>query len=111
MSGGNGNREDLSPGIGNVRNDCGKTYTAPLNSPKAAVLAPLGPGSVLAVEVVNPATNPVLVVKNAAGDIAGSLTFLGFVQVVNCILQQGVDYHATILSVSGGVYTVEVAPK
>lgn len=51
-----------------------------------------------------------LVVKDSAGRSAGSLTFLGYLELIDCIRIRGVRYQATILSVSGGVYEVRVEP-
>ena len=47
-----------------------------------------------------------LVVRDAMGRIGGSLTFLGYTQVIHCIVQRGVAYTATVLAIAGGVYTV-----
>lgn len=110
MSGGGGDdRGDLAQGGGGV-NDCGKSYVTPINSPKAAVLGPLAVGTILDVDVFTKGSASALVVKDAGGLVAGALTFLGYLTVINCIVQQGVIYKATIQNVMGGVYTVEVAP-
>ncbi|RRH96906.1 hypothetical protein EH240_21685 [Mesorhizobium tamadayense] len=108
--GGGGGRDDLSPGVGGGADQCGKSYIAPINSPKAAVLGPLAAGAVLDVDVLTSGSSSALVVKDAAGALAGALTFLGYLTVINCIVQQGIAYKATIQTITGGVYTVEVAP-
>ena len=111
MSGGGGSsRDDLSPGIGGGPDACGQTYNAPINSPKPSVLGAVAIGTVFTVDVVPTGTTSTLVVRDAMGRIGGSLTFLGYTQVINCIVQRGVAYTATVLAIAGGVYTVEVAP-
>lgn len=111
MSGGGGSsRDDLSPGIGGGLDACGQSYNAPINSPKPSVLGTVSIGTVLTVDVVPTGTTSTLVVRDAMGRIGGSLTFLGYTQVINCIVQRGVTYTATVLAIAGGVYTVEVAP-
>jgi hypothetical protein len=112
MSGGGGGsgRDDLAPGVGGGADQCGKSYIAPINSPKAAILSLLAPGAVLDVDVLTSGSTSALVVKDAAGALAGALTFVGYLIVINCIVQKGVAYKATIQSIQGGVYTVEVAP-
>lgn len=112
MSGGGPgtDRDDLTPAGGGGTDQCGKTYQAPINSPKPAVLGPLTVGAVLDVEVLTVGTSSSLVVKDGAGSLAGALTFHGYLTVINCILQRGLAYKATIISIAGGAYTVEVAP-
>lgn len=107
--GGGGDRGDLAQGGGGA-DDCGKSYVTPINSPKPAVLGPLAVGTVLDVDVLIQGSASALVVKDAGGIVAGALTFLGYLTVINCIVQQGVVYKATIQRIMGGVYTVEVAP-
>jgi hypothetical protein len=51
---------------------------------------------------------PVLVVRTVAGQIAGSLTFVGYLVLIDCIQNRGVTYQATIVSITGGVYEVRV---
>lgn len=108
--GGGGDRTDLGQAVGSGMDHCRQSYDSPINSPKAAVLGPLGVGSILQVEVVQTGSSSALVVKDAAGSLAGALTFVGYLQVINCIVQQGVIYTAEILSITGGMYTVRVSP-
>lgn len=111
MSGTGGGRDDITPfGGGGGSDDCGKSYQAPINSPKPGVLGPLAVGAVLDVEVLVVGTANALVVKDHAGNLAGSLTFYGYITVINCILQRGIAYKATVQSIHGGAYTVDVAP-
>ncbi|WP_425106626.1 hypothetical protein [Ancylobacter sp.] len=74
------------------------------------MLGPVFIGMVLAVDVIPTGSTSTLVVRDAMGRIGGSLTFLGYTQVINCIVQRGVVYTAKVLAITGGVYTVEVAP-
>lgn len=71
------------------------------------MLAPLAVGGILDVGVqLGPP--PILVVKTIAGQIAGSLTFVGYLELMDCIQNRGVTYQATIMSIAGGVYEVRV---
>ena len=79
----------------------------PINSPKAAVLAAHKVGGRLDVDVDKTGVAPVLVVKSPAGAVAGSLTFNGYLEIIQCI-SSGYSYEAIILSVSGGVFEVRV---
>ncbi|MER9288610.1 hypothetical protein NKI66_16315 [Mesorhizobium sp. M0518] len=112
MSGGGGGsgRGDLGPAIGDGIDQCSRSYEAPINSPKASALGPLNVGDVLDVIVVPTGSSSTLAVMDSSGSIGGSLTFFGYLQVMNCIVQQAVNYKAEILSIVGGVYTVRVAP-
>ena len=64
-------------------------------------------GAILEVGVL-PGPPPVLVVRTVAGQVAGSLTFVGYLDLIDCIQQRGVTYQATIMSIAGGVYEVRV---
>lgn len=112
MSGGGGGsgRSDLGPAVGGGFDQCSREYQAPVNSPKPSVLGPLNVGNVLDVDVVAIGSSSTLVVRDAGGNLGGSLTFVGYLQVINCIVQLAVVYKAEILSISGGVYTVRVYP-
>ncbi len=46
--------------------------------------------------------------KTVTGQIAGSLTFVGYLELIDCIQNRGVTYQATIMSIAGGVYEVRV---
>lgn len=112
MSGGGGGsgRDDLGPAVGGGFDQCSLSYEAPINSPKPSILGPLSVGDILDVVVIPTGSSSTLAVKDSRGNIGGSLTFFGYLQVINCIVQQGVVYSAEILSIAGGVYTVRVAP-
>lgn len=48
-----------------------------------------------------------LVVRSPGGAVAGSLTFNGYLEIIQCI-GRGYNYEAVILGVLGGVYEVKV---
>ncbi len=112
MSGGGGGsgRSDLGPAVGGGFDQCSREYEAPVNSPKPSVLGLLNVGSILDVDVVTVGNASTLVLRDASGSLGGSLTFFGYLQVINCIVQQAVTYKAEILLIAGGVYTVRVHP-
>ena len=112
MSGSGGGRGDSFGGgpIATSTDVCGKTRRGPINSPKAAVLATLTVGSVLALVVRMIGSTPILVVQYGGAD-AGSLTFVGYLEIIECIQKQDYAYDAKITNISGGVFEVEVAPK
>jgi len=115
MSGSNGTRDD-SPSLGGGHtvggaDPCQKKRRGPINSPKAPVLSRLSVGSVLNVDVHMLGSTPVLVVIDSVGGLAGSLTFIGYLEVIDCIQNRGVTYTATIINIAGGVYEVSVEPK
>jgi hypothetical protein len=56
-------------------------------------------------------STPVLVVMDSSGSLAGSLTFIGYLEVIDCIQNRGVSYKATIINITGGVYEVSVEPR
>lgn len=87
-----------------------KVRRGPINSPKAAILAPLKVGSVLRVQVQAIGARPVLVVVDANGNVAGSLTFIGYLEIIECIQLRNVSYQAVIVNISSGVYEVRVEP-
>lgn len=53
---------------------------------------------------------PVLEVADARGNLAGSLTFVGYLEVIDCILSRGKSYRAVIVNIAGGIYEVRVEP-
>ncbi|MBZ9799354.1 hypothetical protein [Mesorhizobium sp. ES1-4] len=108
--GGGGGRDDLGPVVDDGFDQCSRSYEAPINSPKPSVLGPLNVGDVLDVLVVPTGSSSTLAVMDSKGSIGGSLTFFGYLQVINCIVQQAVTYKAEILSIAGGVFIVRVAP-
>ncbi len=118
MSGSGGSRGD-SPssggggsvgGGGQPADPCLKTRRGPINSPKPAVVAGLKVGSVLSVRVRTVGTSLVLVVEDSGNAVAGSLTFVGYLEIVDCIQNRGVSYQAVVINIAGGVYEVRVEP-
>jgi hypothetical protein len=85
-----------------------KTWVGPINSPQAAVLAPLTVGDRLNVAVNRNGVRPVLEVSDAAGRMAGSLTFRGYLELIDCILIRGATYAAVLTNIAGGVHEVRV---
>ncbi|MGU3420798.1 hypothetical protein [Methylobacterium sp. D54C] len=67
-------------------------------------------GSPLTVGVQTGGVAPVLVVKDAAGRVAGSLTFIGYLAIIDCILHRNASYTASVTSVAGGFIEVRVDP-
>ena len=125
MSGSGGSRSDWSDegssgggasgsgggGVGtSVADPCLKIRRGPINSPRAAVLAPLKIGDMLNVNVNVSGSRPVLEVLDVAGSLAGSLTFLGYHEVIDCMLSRDIKYRAVIIAISGGIHEVRVEP-
>lgn len=118
MSGTDRGRDDWSTSsIGDAigknggNNDpCLRPRSGPINSPKASVLGSLAVGSVLEVDIQITGRVPVLVVKDSSGAVGGSLTFIGYLELIDCIRNKGVKYKATVTHISGGVYSVLVDP-
>jgi len=114
MSGSGGARDDGAVGAGTVKSEgdpCNRIWRGPINSPKAAVLASMSVGSVLGVEVKMPGSSPILTVTDCSGADAGSLTFVGYLAIIDCIQNRGVSYKATIINISGGIHEVRVEPQ
>ncbi len=117
MSGSGGSRGD-SPssggggggGGGQPTDPCLKIRRGPINSPKPAVIAGLKVGSVLIVRVRTVGTSLVLVVEDSSGAVAGSLTFVGYLEIVDCIQNRSINYQAVVINISGGVCEVRVEP-
>lgn len=112
MTGSSGSRDSdgdsFSGGSGGSSDQCTRRRRGPINSPKSAVLSALGLGSVLGVEVRRPGPSPILTVVDAAGTPAGSLTFVGYLELIECIENRNFKYKATITSIAGGSYEVRV---
>jgi hypothetical protein len=111
MSGSGSSRNDDGASTGGDRgpsDPCTKSRRGPINSPKPAVLAPLRVGSILGVEVRRPGASPILTVTDASGAAAGSLTFVGYLEIVDCIESRSFTYQATITNIAGGIYEVRV---
>ncbi len=115
MSGTDNSRDDTTGTGGSVTGSgsdpCQKVRRGPINSPKANVLSQLSIGSVLDVLVQMSGTMPILVVADQSAAVAGSLTFVGYLEIIDCIQNKGLSYKATIINISGGVYEVRVEPK
>ena len=79
---------------------CEQVRTVPLNSPQPAVAATLG---------VNERLFVFLQVRTSTGAIAGSLTFLGHLSMMECI-EQGYSYEAVVLTISGGNIQLRIEP-
>lgn len=123
MSGSNGDRGDRNSGggsgggggvgglggAGGKVDPCSLPRFGPINSPKANVLQGVKVEDVLDVEVDDTGRSRVLVVKHN-GQVAGSLTFNGYLVVIDCIMVNGVVFKATVLNIAGGVYEVRVEP-
>lgn len=111
MSGSNDTRDDIGGTFGTPDvAPCRASRRGPLNSPNPAVTPGLVPGTPLFVSVQVTGTAPVLVVSDASGRIAGSLTFFGYLDIVDCILNQNTSYTASVTSNSGGFVEVRVDP-
>ena len=118
MSGSGGSRGD-SPSSGGggsggaggqLADPCLKIRRGPINSVKPAVVAALKVGSILNVRVRTVGTSLVLVVEDSTGAVAGSLTFVGYLEIVDCVQNRGVSYQAVVINIAGGVYEVRVEP-
>jgi hypothetical protein len=117
MSGSGGSRGD-SPssggggggGGGQPADPCLKIRRGPINSPKPAVIAGLKVGSVLSVRVRTVGTSLVLLVEDSNGAVAGSLTFVGYLEIVDCIQKRSISYQAVVINIAGGVCEVRVEP-
>ncbi|WP_018266054.1 hypothetical protein [Methylosinus sp. LW4] len=116
MTGTGGDRDDYSSSIGvngksgGSLDPCLVARSGPINSPKASVLGSLAVGSILEVDIQNAGRAPVLVVKDSSGAVGGSLTFVGYLELIDCIKNKGIKYKATVTHISGGVYSVLVDP-
>lgn len=88
---------------------CQSIRTGPLNSPQPAVIATINVNDRLFVILDKSAGRPVLQVRTNAGAIAGSLTFLGHLSLIDCI-EQGFSYEAVVLSIAGGNVQLRIEP-
>jgi hypothetical protein len=80
-------------------------FRAVINSPQPAVVLTLTAGDVLDVKLQTTPTNAVI--TEFAGKLVGALTGTQVNALINC-LQNGFSYTATVVSVVGGVCTVDV---
>ena len=109
MSGGSAPRnwKPVHPTLrfGGGSDECDVDEVTILNSPDRAVLARLGPGTILNIEIA-PGL-PVRLVAKHRGDIAGSITSGSKPQIVACI-HDGRQYDAHVLAVRGAICQVRV---
>jgi hypothetical protein len=109
-SGGGSGRIGVDGGGESSPGDCGSLVVeTTLNSPVSAVVASLKKDDKLLVEVrVGSGGVNSLVAKNAAGQIAGSLTPPSLIKILKCI-ENGFRYVAVVLNdVKGGVVRVRI---
>jgi hypothetical protein len=88
---------------------CTSIRTAPLNSPQPAVVAGLKLNDRLYVHLDKSTARAILQVRDLTGAVAGSLTFLGHLALIDCI-EQGYSYEAVVLSISGGAVQLRIEP-
>lgn len=88
---------------------CLTVRTAPLNSPQPNVVANLKPNDRLFVHLAKTGGRAILQVRDWSGEVAGSLTFLGHLHLIECI-EQGHSYAAVVLSVSGANVQLRIEP-
>ena len=89
---------------------CLRLHRGAINSPKEIVLRPIRVGDILQVRVNATGTRPILIVADTNGKEAGSLTFPGYLQVIECIRDRQFRYKAVVEKISGGIYEVRVEP-
>lgn len=103
MSGGNPSPTPTpTPSCSNVRN-------APLNSPQQGVVAGLKVNDRLYVHLDKGTGRAILQVRDLSGVVAGSLTFLGHLYLIECI-ELGHSYEAVVLNISGGAIQLRIEP-
>jgi hypothetical protein len=83
-------------------------FQTPLNSPVPAVIVSLKKGDRL--EVVAASDTGPVVVRDAKGRAAGSITSAQLLDLLACLALK-FRYFATVLSVSGGNVQVEIRPE
>lgn len=86
---------------------CGRPHTAPLNSPKPAVVSRLSKGDILDVVLDRSSGRPIVIVRTKAGEVAGSLTHREHTILIGCV-DAGNTYEATVIDKVGGSVTVHV---
>jgi len=95
-------------GGGESSTDCGSLIVDTiLNSPVSAVVALLKKGDRLTVEIQVGGSGVNSLVAKHGGQIAGSLTPPSLTTILNCI-QNGFQYVAVVLDVTGGVVRVRI---
>lgn len=95
-------------GGGDPTDPCDIHDVTNLNSPNQAVVRTLKVGDLLHVHL-NPGPPRVLEVQDISGNVAGSITSAALPRLVQCI-RQGRRYVAEVLTVRGGIVSVEVRP-
>jgi hypothetical protein len=110
MTGNKEPRGDIGGTVSSDPDPCDKKYSGAINSPKQAVLAGSKAGDVLDVSVDQSGTRPILIVQKN-GQTAGSLTFVGYLDVIGCIIDRGRKYKATLTKILNGHHDVRVEPK
>ena len=126
-SGGGGNwRETEPPGKGGGKpgssksgggagggddssDQCNITERATLNSPNRSVIVTLSVGDELEVKLL--AGPPRQLVASRGNSVAGSITSPKSAKIIQCIALQKRAYVAIVLSIRGGICSVEVRPK
>ena len=88
---------------------CSTIRTAPLNSPQPRVVAGLKVNDRLYVHLDKSTGRAILQVRDLSGAVAGSLTFLGHLYLIDCI-EQGHSYEALVLNISGGAVQLRIEP-
>lgn len=88
---------------------CRSSRKAPLNSPQPGVAGNLKVNDRLFVYLDKSSGRAILQVRDASGAVAGSLTFLGHLALIDCI-EQGYSYEALVLSISGGAIQLRIDP-
>lgn len=88
---------------------CQQVRTAPLNSPQPAVVGALKQNDRLFVHLDKSTGRAILQVRDATGAVAGSLTFLGHLYLIDCI-EQGHSYEAVVTGISGGNVQLRIEP-
>lgn len=91
---------------GGEPNPCVFTELTVLASPNAQVVASLGVGSVLTVELQEA---PLRVVVTHQTGIAGSITSARLADIIECI-RYGQAYQARVTQITGGLVQVEIYP-
>jgi hypothetical protein len=88
---------------------CSSIRTAPLNSPQPGVVSGLSINDRLYVYLDKATGRAILQVRDRTGAVAGSLTFLGHLGLIDCI-EQGYSYEAVVLNISGGAIQLRIEP-
>lgn len=109
MSGSGGGGGYGGYGSGSEQTDCNIVEKTALNSPQAGAVAQAGVGAVLDVVLTNNNKSLAAQLPNG-GAIVGSLTPQALVDLIDCILQKGRTYRATVTRIQGAYIEVEIRP-